>query len=111
MRNLIKHEGDFIPFAYYIRIFDDLPGRPNHYTFKFLSYISDPFFESVILSNKWDKVKKTMIVDPNCSFKLVVGGSNKLVFNFFDVPDKPITRPFVSARQNYQEELKNRPAI
>ena len=64
MKNLSKNEKEFMQFAYMIRVHDDLANRPNYYTSRFLSYIEEPFFESVILSNKWDKLKKTMIVDP-----------------------------------------------
>ena len=90
-----------IKWAYYMRYYDNMKDNPNYYTIQFLKHIADPIYKSIILSNRWDRESKRMVVDTSQQFKLIVGGANELVFNYFQAAgdgSKQVTKPFVTHR-------------
>ena len=71
MSRVSKNEVDFLQMAYHIRVKDGYNIKdPYKYTVIILQFLNDPFFERIILSNIWDKSRKQMVVDPECSHTL-----------------------------------------
>lgn len=54
MINLSQNERDFMEWAYHLRMQDTFEHVPrDYYTKKYLSYVDEPLFTSIILSNRW----------------------------------------------------------